>query len=105
MSGHTPGPWFIGPHYRGAVESTQGRICECPPFGSPRGIANAILIAAAPDLLENARIVLKGFAAGVFVRNVADDDKTGWAITALPYIDALARLEAAIRQAEGGPEA
>lgn len=49
---HTPGPWHVGPHYTCDVESREGRVCECRPFGSDRADANARLIAAAPDLLE-----------------------------------------------------
>lgn len=49
---HTPGPWHVGPHYKSDVESRQGRICECGPFGSEQAEANARLIAAAPELLD-----------------------------------------------------
>lgn len=61
---------------------------------------DSITIAAAPTLLESARLVLKGFGDAVFVRNIEDDDKPGWAIHALPYINALAHLEAAVRQVD-----
>lgn len=46
------GPWRVGPHYKCDVESPDGRVCECGPMGSPFGEANARLIAALPDLLE-----------------------------------------------------
>jgi hypothetical protein len=51
MSEHTPGPWWVGPHYKSDVESSEGRITECRPMQTPRAIANAHLIAAAPELL------------------------------------------------------
>jgi hypothetical protein len=58
MEQHTPGPWWVGPHYKSDVESGEGRITECRPLQTPRAIANAHLIAAAPELLD----ALKPFA-------------------------------------------
>lgn len=55
----------------------------------------------AQELLTNARMVLKGFGAQVFVRNIDDDHEPGWAINLLPYVNALARLEVAIQKADG----
>jgi hypothetical protein len=51
LANATAGPWHQGPHYRSDVESREGRVCECSGFQSPRAIANAALIAAAPRLL------------------------------------------------------
>lgn len=45
----TPGGWHVGPHYRCDVESREGRIAECRPFGSPRAERNADFIAHAPE--------------------------------------------------------
>lgn len=50
---HTPGPWFLSPHDRYVrYEGVHGpNICDTEVFGGPvaEGVANAKLIAAAPD--------------------------------------------------------
>ncbi len=40
-----------------------------------------------------ARNTLDGFDAGVFCRDISKDMESGWAIRALPYISALAKLK------------
>lgn len=62
--------------------------------------ADSALAASAPELLAAAQIVLKGFDDAVFIRNIDSDDKPGWAMHALPFIAALARLAKAC---EGKP--
>jgi hypothetical protein len=47
---------------------------------------------------NDVRIVLDGFEKRVFVRSAEGDDKPGWAIDLLPYLTALARLQAAIEE-------
>ena len=61
-----------------------------------RYLPNLIDIAAVPDIIANGRMVLKGFDAGVFVRNIDGDHESGWAVKALPYIAALAHLSAGL---------
>ena len=46
-------------------------------------------------LRADVRIVLRGFDEGVFVREVAHDAQSGWAVKMLPYIAALGRIIAA----------
>ena len=64
MSAHTPGPWVtadgFGPSPDGlAIQSLDGKnylICECTGYYSlETTLANARLIAAAPDLLATLR--------------------------------------------------
>ena len=69
---HTPGPWEV--RLLDMVYSKAGRLiadCECeqsrPSAPVSEDLANARLIAAAPDMLEalqNARNVLAGLIAG-----------------------------------------
>ena len=49
---------------------------------------------SAPDLLEAICKVIEGFECGVFVRSIANDHEPNWAIRALPYLLALAKLKA-----------
>lgn len=50
------------------------------------------------ELLTNARIVLRGFDETIFVRNIAHDYQSDWAIRALPFVVALAKLAAACKE-------
>jgi len=63
MSKHTPGPWSI--HHEFNVFDENGRcVASCGGYSSnfrdvePENRANAMLIAAAPDLLEACRALL-----------------------------------------------
>ena len=108
---HTPAPWKVEAHeigdttryfvMQGPDERSMVSICamNSPCLMYNNAEADATLMAAAPDLLENARIVLEGFGKGLFVRNTDDDMNPGWAVKLLPYVGALARLEVAIKQA------
>lgn len=83
----TAGPWHVGPHYKSDVESREGRICECRPLQSPRAIANAQLISAAPSLLEACRDLVDRF----------DRRATSKASLSCSYVEA----KLAIAKAEG----
>lgn len=52
------------------------------------------------ELLEAAHGVLDGFGQGVFVRNIAHDHESDWAIKAFPYLRKLGQLQSAIAKAE-----
>lgn len=55
-------------------------------------------------LLEDIRVVLRGFEDGVFVRSIARDASPGWAIELFPYLRALARLTNAADPGAGPEE-
>ena len=61
------------------------------------------------EVAENAeaiRTVLCGFDEGVFVRSVAGDTDSGWALKLFPFVRALGVLaDRYQRQAEGGGDA
>ncbi len=70
---HTPGPWELDPRFPGDVQSVnpkyeiatawrEGRH-RGPP--SSEGVANALLIAAAPDLLEACRLLIGADGEGM----------------------------------------
>jgi hypothetical protein len=93
---HTPGPWEIDPRFPGDVQSVnpkyeiatawrEGRHSGPP---SLEGIANASLIAAAPDLQG----ALKALSAAVYITN----DERSPDLTA-----AIEQTVAAINKAEG----
>lgn len=70
MSKHTPGPWHVTNHTEVFVRDYAGYICiadcfarQLPPH---ERAANAILIAAAPDLLEALRTIVNDYE---FVKN------------------------------------
>lgn len=51
---HTPGPWQIGKGYR-VIGGNSQRVAVCDDNELTPGIANARLIAAAPELLSSLR--------------------------------------------------
>lgn len=67
---HAPGPWFqsdsFGPDDRGTgVSNEKYLVAACTGYwGRDGAIANARLIAAAPELLEFAQLVLRGIESG-----------------------------------------
>ena len=103
MSGHTPGPWLAKFGLLGGGDrSVYGRafdgsfkyICDRVRGGSPeQAEANARLIAAAPDLLEAAKLTalhFKRMNEHTDVNFMGDDEHECWAA-----------LNAAIAKAEG----
>jgi hypothetical protein len=76
MSKHTPGPWFISRDERdgmswnnhiASVPDPKSEICAMFHDGTPNneiGEANAILIAAAPDLLKALKQIVSDWEDG-----------------------------------------
>ena len=96
MTQHTPGPWAVADWSKGpngeassyhpfpVIAGSNGHGVAEVLMGQKKGMANARLIAAAPELLEACRVALAGL---------------------LPYEKSVSRnnLEAAIAKAEGTP--
>ena len=63
MTKHTPGPWHVDPNFRRDVnrEDDNAPVCTCevndPDVLVSTQRANAVLIAAAPELLDFAKTV------------------------------------------------
>jgi hypothetical protein len=50
---HTPGPWHIGTNGDSIDAANLDKICDIPRYvTNPNRVADAALIAAAPDMLE-----------------------------------------------------
>ena len=89
MSAHTPGPWRADPSCNGlAIESAAHGNVGIVNLARA-SVADARLIAAAPDLLEACQTVLAGFDRGIAV-----DANTVNGLVA-------ARLRSAVAKAEG----
>lgn len=57
---HTPGPWSVGSHR--SIQSASGTICETySHMGIAAADSNERLIAAAPELLEACRQMMRWF--------------------------------------------
>lgn len=86
MSKHTKGPWLVnGDQVEVSAEHNDGyRVCDV--FG-PDYKANALLIAAAPDLLD----ALKALSASIFVSDAPQVPDLSSAIRMT--IDAIAKAE------------
>ena len=100
MSKHTPGPWQLVNHYEriGDSEGTwqiwgSQRICftESQNVGTDQEEANARLIAASPDLLENLKDMVRRFE-GCLITNGTDREFAR---------SATVHARAAIAKAEG----
>lgn len=94
---HTPGPWKVGESYYVLAGPEDGHLAAC--FNYVKGLgtvpqyANARLIAAAPELLEALKDVLK--ACGEQGLNVIETEEGG------PDAEWAVRAEAVIAKAEG----
>ena len=113
----TPGPWkWTDTQERGCWVSgvLRGKFMDKDyvyPIINSRGVidglrvevdlANAYLIAAAPDLLEALKALLDQFDAGYFVRNTEGDGSPDWVIKAARSVRTLAAGLQAIAKAEG----
>ncbi len=107
---HTPGPWKVG-HRQNVIVNSYGTIlanCEFSHSAKNRrkptgeqSIANARLIAAAPDLLEALKLVWSMFDDGRIVRNIANDGHPDWALKMLNFTRELQTIQTAIAKAEG----
>ena len=101
MSGHTAGPWRISEHSETSVCASNDRGIATaggyqtnmidPDVLWEENVANARLIAAAPDLLETAKTMLEYYDAFV-------EDKTAFPGETEMYADPLRE---AITKAEG----
>lgn len=56
----------------------------------------AAITAQRDELRECLAEMLKGFEAGVFVRNIEGDGERDWAVKLLPFIRTLGRAQAAV---------
>lgn len=103
---HTPGPWKVTRNNMG-VRSIDAPVCRLWMLRSGQGVANAHLIAAAPDLLE----VLKALTTnphvnlGDLVYKIRDSECDGWdGPQVKAWSDAVQAAAAAIAKAEGRSE-
>ena len=111
MNKHTPGPWIAGNGKKGTpaetsvyaeIKDIQVKIAWCDAtLGYPHCVANARLIAAAPDLLralQEIRARLTEHPAYADLTETEEDD-IGGDTAELSYLARVAR--AAIAKAEG----
>ena len=100
MSKHTPGEWTMRPLTNGAdvekIEADGSATLVAAVYGGDSWPANARLIAAAPDLLEACNEVLAWVALAT-----AEGDPYRNPQSIANAKEDLAKLQAAIRKAEG----
>lgn len=113
MSGHTPGPWEVG-------ETISGRIKVFAPAkgegddwsrgwvaapasqqGRAAMVANARLIAAAPELLAGLKDVFALMQEGFLVRDISKDGDPLWALNSLRFVTRLKEAADAVAKATG----
>jgi hypothetical protein len=57
---HTPGPWHIGTNGDSIDAANLDKICDIPRYvTNPNRVADAALIAAAPDMLEALKSIIE----------------------------------------------
>lgn len=96
MTNHTPGPWKVHDEYGsiGSITNADGSIVvaqaqQVEPRSQAVRVANAHLIASAPDLLLALERITSSYRSLLTRRPVRDVDET------------LAEVDAAIRKARG----
>lgn len=104
MSGHTPGPWETKwPKYNCTIESRGGVVATVyigQTIGDDESVANANLIAAAPDLLAALKAMLHDIETGVLVRDITRDDQPNWSMEMLAFVQRLQAAQQAIAKAQ-----
>jgi hypothetical protein len=71
---HTPGPWFYDDTMKGRVNiNSQSAAVASIPYIDAEAVANARLIAAAPDLLDALRRLMREEADGEFTIGLIED--------------------------------
>jgi hypothetical protein len=63
--------------------------------------ANARLIAAAPDLYAALKAVMSDIDSGLLVRDVTRENRPGWSMEMLAFVQRLQAAQAAIAKADG----
>lgn len=115
---HTPGPWVVEElgfytkqlciHRTGRRDS-HGHVCTINgEKGAPghfkamseRQIADAALIAAAPDLLEALKDVFALMEEGVLVRDISHDGSPDYGIRMMGLVSRLKKAHDAVAKAE-----
>lgn len=83
----TPGPWLADGHF--VTAGPRSIVADCEP--TPLGAANAQLIAAAPELAEALRVLVRG----------SPHDRTAWpaGYEHVPSVCLACQGEAALRKA------
>jgi hypothetical protein len=101
MNKHSPGPWMPDGRY---IQAKNGAVAETTDqFDDDENTANALLIAAAPDLLYGAKRVLKLLDEGKIVRDITHDGGSDFALRALNVVADIKALMNAVDRAEYRP--
>lgn len=96
---HTSGPWRV---FRGVwIFSQSDEIVADVDAKNLDHIANAKLIAAAPELLEALKMVQQMLTSGELVRDISLDAKPDFAMRMLDFVPKLNKIMMAIAKAEG----
>ncbi len=105
---HTPGPWdvFESPGLVSVMKANcNDEVVHWAGFDSShfpeQNLANAHLIAAAPELLMALESIIDGFDSGMFVRDVSRDAQPNWALEMMKLVRMLADAKQAIAKAKG----
>lgn len=120
MSAHTPGEWrvvqgadprdFIVADVTGnTIAEPNAELFNDWPELDPsvhhisvdEAMANARLMAAAPDLLAALSDLIKAFDEGIAGRSTERDHEPGWAMRSIGLVRTLSAAQAAITKAEG----
>jgi hypothetical protein len=97
---HSPGPWKTGPINYADVYGSDGELVALIIKDNPSTVADAQLIAAAPELLAALKLVWQMFEDGRIVRNIANDGNPDWALRMLTFTQELQTVQLALMKAE-----
>jgi hypothetical protein len=101
VSAHTPGPWRVGPINYADVYGPDGEIVALVPKGFDATVANAHLIAAAPELLEALEMGRRALATAVEVSTASLYDSRAECLRAVAKHLVITQMDAAIAKAKG----
>lgn len=109
MKSISPAPWAViedgenTPYVQRRIKSVSDAEAS-PVAWDVRNLADAHLIAAAPEMLEALQEIWEMIGRGELVRDISQDSSSDFALKMLEFVPRLNKIMLAIAKATGGDE-